>query len=251
MARDVTLAWVATGAAALVIGCGSISVVSDGGHGSGSGGNIDVTTGTGGATAGSGGKSGMGGSGAGGSGAGGNISSSGGASGAGGAPGAGGTGTGGMIAGTGGSGGVTGTGGRIADAGVDRGACICPDVIALVCGADGITYNNSCLAGCAGVTVAHMGACVDAGVVACRAVPGCCSADSDCNANEECAGTTCGADGRANGVCKARPNRNGNGNRCWTDADCAGQNNNNNCTGAIVCPCGSLCLRPDALGMCN
>jgi hypothetical protein len=60
---------------------------------------------------------------------------------------------------------------------------------------------------------------------------------------------TCGADGRASGVCKARPN--GNGNRCWTDADCAGQNNNNTCTGEIVCPCNTVCLRADMLGTCN
>ena len=37
----------------------------------------------------------------------------------------------------------------------------------------------------------------------------------------------------------------------WTDADCAGQNNNNTCTGAIICPCGVACLRADLLGMCN
>ena len=235
--RAIALTLVAAGAAAVVVGCGSISVVSDGG--SGTGGKIDITSGTGGA--GTGGHTG-----AGGSGAGGKVAGTGGATGSGGA-----TGTGGMIAGTGGTtgsggatgtGGMTGTGGTI-DAGVDRG-CICPTVIALVCGSDGMTYNNSCLAGCAGVTVAHTGACV----VACTAVRGCCSDDSDCGANQECAGTLCGADGRANGVCKARPARG----RCWTDADCAAQNpNNNNCTNAVVCPCNMVCVRADMLGTCN
>jgi len=225
--RALTFTLVAVGAAALVTGCGSISVVSDGG--SGAGGHIDVTTGSGGAT-GDGGHTGAGGSGAGGK------------VGAGGA-----TGSGGMTAGTGGAGmgGGTSVGGKTGtvDAGVDRG-CICPDVVAPVCGSDGMTYNNACLAGCAGVTVAHTGACI----VACTAVRGCCSTDDDCNNNQECAGVTCGADGRASGVCKARPAQL---RRCWTDADCAGQNNNTTCTGAVVCPCNTVCARADLAGTCN
>lgn len=192
------------GAAALVIGCGSISVVSGTGGNSGSGGNIDIITGSGGMTAGTGG-----------SGTGGRIAGTGGSNGQGGAAaGTGGarTGTGGTMTGAGGAndgtGGAPGTGGRIADAGVD------------------------------------------VGVVACTAVRGCCSTDDDCNANQECAGVTCNGAGRASGVCKARPNANGN--RCWTDADCANnQNNNNTCTGAVVCPCNAVCVRPDVAGTCN
>ena len=208
--RAFTLAVVIAGTAGLVASCGSISVVSDGG--SGTGGNIDINTGTGGHV-------GTGGSGAGGSGSGGHVTGAGGATGTGGkvagtggAIGTGGvTGTGGMttgmggapgIGGTPGTGGAPGTGGMIVavDAGVDRG-CICTDIVARVCGSDGMTYNNACLAACAGVTVSHTGACV-----ACTAVRGCCSMDSDCNANEECAGTR-SAPPTAAPMASARPAR--------------------------------------------
>lgn len=216
---------IAASAALIVAGCGSISVVSDGGSSSGMGGS--PAAGTGGHV--------------GGTGMGGGVAT-GGSRGQGGAPGLGGA--------TGQGGATTGTGGAPADAGVidapvDRSGCICQAIVQPVCGADGRTYTNGCEAQCAGVAVAHQGACVDAAVT-CARVPGCCSVDSDCNGTAECTGVACGTNGRASGVCKQPPNRASG--RCWTDADCPGAAT---CTGAIVCPCNAACLRPDTLGTCS
>ncbi len=51
--------------------------------------------------------------------------------------------------------------GEICDAGrcVPPPACDCPAIVAPVCGVDGITYDNACRAGCAGVVVDAEGAC--------------------------------------------------------------------------------------------
>jgi hypothetical protein len=59
-----------------------------------------------------------------------------------------------------------------------------------VCGANGKTFGNSCEADCAGVTVAHQGACADGGVDASGDARGACNTDSDCvfRANDGCCG---------------------------------------------------------------
>ena len=54
----------------------------------------------------------------------------------------------------------------------------CPDVWEPVCGGDGETYANACVAERAGTSIAHAGACTD--------VPGTCSGDSDCEVGFIC-----------------------------------------------------------------
>jgi hypothetical protein len=84
------------------------------------------------------------------------------------------------VGGSGGSGsggrGTTGSGGS---AGADGGGCICPAIYAPVCGANGVTYSNSCDAQCVGASIAHQGACTDGGVDA-SGGRGVCNHDSDC-----------------------------------------------------------------------
>ena len=41
--------------------------------------------------------------------------------------------------------------------------CVCPAIDAPVCGEDGVTYGNSCLAACEGVAVAQDGPCAGDG----------------------------------------------------------------------------------------
>jgi hypothetical protein len=136
------------------------------------------------------------------------------------------------------------------DLGVDRGSCLCPALYQPVCGVDGRTYGTSCDAQCAGVAVAHQGACVDAGPVTCVRAQGCCGADSDCTALQECAGPACsGAGAKATGVCKTRPTSASGS--CWTNADCTSGAGSGTCAGASVCPCGSACLVADMTGTCS
>jgi len=165
---EVTITALALGA--LALGCGSITplpIGGDGGH-NGTGGS-----GTGGDQTGSGGN-GIGGAGAGGAGG----------KGTGGAGGTGGKGIGG--AGMGGKGiggaGVGGAGAR------DAGGCICPAIFQPVCGANGMTYANSCEASCAGVTIAHQGACTTGPDASMR---GFCNADADCifQRSDSCCGS--------------------------------------------------------------
>lgn len=62
----------------------------------------------------------------------------------------------------------------------------CVAVLAPVCGCDGETYSNSCVAHTAGVDVAASGACGDDSSDAGPGVPDRCNDNSDCSAGEHC-----------------------------------------------------------------
>ncbi len=109
----------------------------------------------------------------------------------------------------------------------------CNKIYKPVCGCDGTTHGNACMAGSAGTNIKNQGTCAPV-------APGCCASNKDCKAPLVC--------GPAIGMTKSRckdPTQLKKG-ECWSDAQCGGAK----CSGASVCPCGAACFAPDKPGTC-
>jgi hypothetical protein len=108
---------------------------------------------------------------------------------------------------------------------------------------DGAVCEGARVCGCgvACVVPDEPGRCVEPDP--CVDIPdGCCDDHCPCSdADAECV-RPLGAD--APGVCKAPPPRD----QCWSDLDCEASEV---CSGERVCPCGAMCLLPDAPGVCE
>jgi hypothetical protein len=118
---------------------------------------------------------------------------------------------------------------------------ICGFIFAPVCGCDGMTYSNDCIRQSAGVSLLHDGECAPTSCEMTPTMGGCCYGDVQCGEAERCHNWSCTPDGQ--GVCKPLPEFG----TCWSDHDCAP---GETCDGARVCPCGALCILPDATGTC-
>lgn len=105
--------------------------------------------------------------------------------------------------------------GQVCGADDSCGPCVCPQIFAPVCGADGQTYSNACLAACARQDVVSDGACPTPE----------CRTDADCDASEACVGGSCVVPScRADGDCPGDASCRGGtcvAPACRIDGDCA------------------------------
>jgi hypothetical protein len=108
--------------------------------------------------------------------------------------------------------------------------------------AEGCWDDSQCGAGetCEGENICPCGAaCLVADSPGtCKGPASCCDADNDCAEGEACTSSP-GFDG----TCQEGPESG-----CWNDLDCPGEGAQ--CLGERVCPCGALCILPDAPGTC-